>query len=135
MTPERYPNIEKHSLLIVESKDFGAMIYANCFVRANMRNIQFSEECPRNLLDFMNEKDLELAIIHPNWVHDDEAIIEAHKAGKKIVVIEGLWCANEQGEMYERLKNAGIICVEKDYNKLYSDESLATYDKLFSQFK
>jgi hypothetical protein len=130
MTLERYPNLEGRSILIVESKNRGGILYDNCFSSANMRKFEFAEWCPQNLLEFMNQKDIELAIIHPSAISDAEEIIAAHKAGKKIVVIEGVWCTSDQGNMYQRLEKEGIPLIEKEL-KINEEESLKIYDQLF----
>lgn len=131
MTPERYKNLEGRSVLILESDGCSRHVSAECFV-GGMKPIEEGDLLPRNLLEYMNEKGFEAAIIHPCTLRYEQEILNAHQAGKKIVVIEGVWCSAEQEEMYRKLEEAGVSIFKKSAENP-PDGSVGILDKLFAE--
>ena len=81
-----YENLKGHSLLIVESMYVAGVIHSKCF-NSQMRLIDFKEDVPKNLTQYLSDKDIDVALIHTARLSDKGEILDAHHNGKRIVVI------------------------------------------------
>jgi hypothetical protein len=80
-------NLNGHSVYIVESEDLAESIGQRLSMLSEIATFETTDEVPENLLETMNDNDIELAIIHLNSTYDFLPILEAHEAGKIIVVL------------------------------------------------
>ena len=124
MKSERLNNLSGHSVLLVESRKLLGEMFAEGYVTHEMKPIEAKEFVPENLLEFMNKNGLESAIIHTALLQDEQLILEAHRRGKKIVVIErDPPATTDEADMYQRLESEGIATTPK---RLFSQSAAFT---------
>jgi len=113
MTSE-YNNLKGHSLLIVESEYLAGEIGAQCYVNGEMRFVDFQNNVPKNLTQYLIDKDIDIALIHTASLSDKEEVINANRNGKKIVIIKRDPPATyEEMDMYKCFENEGIVTIPK----------------------
>ena len=104
-------NLEKfqgQSVFISESSELIEVMKHTCL--DNLKVIYFENEViPKNLTEYLQENQIQLAIVHPAVLADEQSILEAHKAGFWIISIENPAPASrEQIVMYRKLRKSGI---------------------------
>lgn len=102
------------SILLVEAETLLAIMYAKCFVDLQIPTVFTETQIPENLLELMESKGIDAAILHISAEKEKNAILVAHRAGKKIIVIRRspptTWL---EVRMYKEFEAAGIPMVDK----------------------
>jgi choline kinase len=112
MTPETHPVFTGHSLS--ESETTLGLWGSQCDMEENFTTVAGDFIIPNNLLQVMEEKNIDAAIVHTASLHDEQPVLEAFNAGKNIVVVKrNPPTTIEENEMYKRLEKAGVATIEK----------------------
>ncbi len=131
---ERYSKLKGRSILLVESKKLLGDMYANCLVTQQMSQVDASTTVPENLTDYMEERNLDSAIVHIASNSEKSAVLDAHKSGKRIVVVRRDPPIDRQDvETYKTFENEGVPMVDKRMG--YFERALGTLSQLFEEDK
>jgi|GEM_PF-3611792 len=112
------------SVLIIESKDFAAWMVTELYVRRGVKDIVVVGDLPNKekLLNYMDSKNLDGAIIHTAFPEDEEQILNAFNAGKKILVLKrDSTMSLEEDSFYKRLEENGIATISKSMRSKIED--------------
>lgn len=132
MDRETHPNLRGKSVLFVESQLILSEYYAWCYFSERMRRVDISTEVPHNLFETMEQRGIDSAILHTSSLLVETPILEAHEAGKKIIVIKrNPPATSDEAEMYSRFERAGIVTVEK--NITCFETALNLLSKMFDE--
>lgn len=136
MHPEKnHPNLHGRSIFLVEAEQLLGEMTAICYVGEGFSKVELDTVVPDNLLEIMDKKGIESAIIHPSNSIEEASILKAHEAGKKIVVIKRrVPIIAEDIPMYDRLGEAGVPLIDKSTNfESYFGDSLSRLSRLFEE--
>lgn len=111
-----HPNLSGRSVLLVESRPAlkGFVAAVNSLERMQ---VYYDLSVPSDLNQYMEDRRIEVAILHSGHTSDQHPILEAFKSGKKIVVIERvIGVSEEMSGTYRKFSESGIPTVPKQGN-------------------
>jgi predicted transcriptional regulator len=130
---EVYPALSGHSVFLAESMFLLSHYVAWCSEYEGM-TVECASEIPRNLLQLMNSEGIESAIMHISSLSEETAVLEVHRAGKKVVVLTRETLTQNDIDLEERLRSEGVAIVTKNEFPLTCfEEALGILAQLFEQ--
>jgi hypothetical protein len=135
ITKERFINLEGKSALVVESEMFMDAMLASCLVTQRMAGSSGSHVVPENLSAFMEKNGFDSAVVHMAKNSELPWILEAHKSGKKIVVIRRRNPINQEDvDGFEKLADEKVpTVIKRDDYSIYFTDALRVLSQLFEE--
>lgn len=132
MTKETHPALRGQSAFLIESQLILSEYFVHCYINEGMSRVDVDTEVPSDLLEIMQNRELDSAILHTSSLADETPILEAHLAGRHIVVIKrNPPATREELQMYSRLEEAGVVTIEKTTGCF--DTALERLSQMFSE--